>query len=109
VGVGSTGYKIVFVLHLLSVIVGFGTVFLNGVYGAEAKKRKGPGGLAIGEANFHVSDIAEKVIYTVPIWGIALVLMSDKAWKFSQAWVGIALLLYIIGIAIAHAVMIPSS
>ena len=108
-GVGSTGYKIVLVLHITAVIVGFGSVVLNGLYGAEAKKRKGPGGLAIGEANYHVTHIAEYVIYSVPIWGIALVLMSDKTWKFSQAWVGGAFLLYLIAIAISHAVMIPSA
>jgi len=77
VGVGSTAYKIVFMLHILSIIVGFGGVMLNGVYGAEAKKRKGAGGVAIGEANVHVSEIAEKVIMSVPVWGILLVLMSD--------------------------------
>lgn len=108
-GVGSTGYKIVFVLHLLSVIVGFGTVFLNGLYGAQAKKRKGPGGLAIGEANLHVSEIAEKIIYTVPLWGIGLVLMSHKVWKFSQAWIGMAIVLYIVGTTVALTVVIPSA
>ena len=47
-GIGATAYKAVFVLHVLAVIVGFGTVGLNGTRGAEAKKRPGPGGLAIG-------------------------------------------------------------
>ncbi|HEX7165896.1 MAG TPA: DUF2269 family protein [Acidimicrobiales bacterium] len=108
-GVTSTGYKIVFVLHLLSVIVGFGAVALNGLYGAEAKKRKGPGGLAIGEANHAVSDVAEKVVFLVPIFGIGLVLMSDEQWTFGQTWVWLSLLLYVIGVGVAHAVMIPSA
>ena len=54
-GIGSTGYKIVFMLHIISIIVGFGGVVLNGIYGAEAKKRKGPGGTAVGEANLAVT------------------------------------------------------
>jgi uncharacterized membrane protein len=97
------------VVHLLSVVFGFGPMVLNGLYGAQAKKRKGPGGLAIGEANFFVSGVAEKIIYTVPIWGIGLVAMSDSVFKFSQAWIGASLTLYIIAIAIAHIVMIPSA
>jgi uncharacterized membrane protein len=109
VGPGSTGYKILLVVHLLSVVFGFGPMVLNGLYGAQAKKRKGPGGLAIGEANFFVSGVAEKIIYTVPIWGIGLVAMSDGVWKFSQAWIGASLALYIIAIAISHIVMIPSA
>lgn len=108
-GVTSSGYKIVFVLHLLSVIVGFGAVALNGLYGAEAKKRQGPGGLAIGEANHAVSDVAERVVFLVPIFGIGLVLMSDEQWTFGQTWVWLSLVLYVIGVGVAHAVMIPSA
>src|SRR5687768_6681603 len=80
VGRGSTGYDVVLVLHILTVIVGFGTVALNGVRGADAKARPGPGGLAIGESSFRVSNIAEKFIYAVPVLGIGLVFMSDDAW-----------------------------
>jgi uncharacterized membrane protein len=108
VGIGSTGYKIVLVLHLLSVIVGFGTVVLNGIRGAEAKKRPGPGGLAIGESGYRVNKVAEYFIYAVPVFGLGLVGMSDDGWKFSQTWVWLALLLYVIGIAVSHAVLIPS-
>ena len=44
-------------------IVGIGTVMLNGIYGAETKKRPGPGGLAIAQANYRVSMVAENFIY----------------------------------------------
>ena len=107
-GVGSTGYKIVFVLHMLAVIVGFGTVVLNGIRGAEAKKRPGPGGLAIGESGFKVNSIAEYFIYAVPVFGIGLVLMSDGTWGFGQTWVWLTLALYVVGIGVSHAVLIPS-
>ena len=108
-GPGSTGYKIVLVLHILSLIFGFGPFVLNGLYGAQAKKRPGPGGLAIGEASFAVGMVAEKIIYTVPIWGIGLVFMSDDVWSFSQLWVWLSLLLYLTAVGISHAVMIPSA
>ena len=108
-GVGSTAYKIVFMLHILSVIVGFGGVMLNGVYGSEAKKRKGVGGVAIGEANVHVSEIAEKVIMTVPVWGILLVILSDGVWKFSQLWVGLAIVLFLATFAFAMFVQLKNA
>jgi uncharacterized membrane protein len=108
VGVGSTGYDIVFVLHLLAVVVGFGTVMLNGIRGAEAKKRPGPGGLAIGESGHLVNSVAEKFIYAVPLFGIGLVFMSDDVWSFGQTWVWLAIILYVVGIGVSHAVMIPS-
>ena len=107
-GRGSTGYDIVLVLHLLTVIVGFGTVMLNGIRGAEAKKRPGPGGLAIGESGHKVNTIAEYFIYAVPVLGIGLVFMSDDNWEFSQTWVWLSLVLYVIGISVSHAVLIPA-
>jgi hypothetical protein len=109
VGIDTDGYKIVLVLHILCAIVGFGAVMLNAVYGAEVRKRQGAEGLAVLEANMRVSKIGEYFIYAVFILGFALVGMSDKAWKFSQTWVWLAVLLYIVAIAISHAVMQPST
>jgi uncharacterized membrane protein len=108
VGIGSTGYRIVFMLHILSIVIGFGGVMLNGIYGAEAKKRKGPAGAAIGEANLAVTKIAEKVIVTIPLWGIALVLMSDGVWEFTQAWVVIAIVLFVLVMGFATGVQLKN-
>ena len=101
-------YKLLLVCHLMAAIVGFGAVYLNGIYGAESKKRQGPTGLAVLQANKRVSLVAEKVIYTVPVFGILLVLASDKALKFSQTWIWLAFVLFVIGIGVSHGVMIPA-
>ena len=108
-GITSTAYKIVLLLHILCAIVGFGTVILNGLYGREAKRRPGPGGVAISEANLAVSGIAEYFIYAVFIFGLALVGMSDKAWKFDQTWIMLAIVLYIVGIGVSHAIVFPNA
>ena len=100
-------YKTLLVLHILTAIVGLGAVMLNGLYAAQAQKRPGPGGRAVSEANFAVSTIGEYFIYAIPVFGILLVLASDKAWKFSQTWIWLALLVYVIAIGISHAVLIP--
>ena len=108
-GIDTTGYKVVLVLHLVTSIVGFGTIFLDQLRGNEANKRRGPGGLAIGESTFRVSSVAEKFIYAVPILGFGLVGMSDDVWEFSQTWVWSSLVLYLIALAVSHAVTIPSA
>jgi uncharacterized membrane protein len=103
-------YDFVLLLHLIAVVVGFGGVLLNGLYGAQAKKRPGPGGLAIAEANFFVTTkVAEPAIYLVPLLGFALVGLSDSAWSFSQTWVTLSLVLYVIGLANARLVLVPTS
>jgi uncharacterized membrane protein len=108
-GLDGTAYKIVLLLHILCAIIGFGTVFLNGLYGREAKMRPGPGGAAITAANYNVSKIAEYFIYAVFILGFALVGMSDKAWKFDQTWIWLAIVLYIVGIAVSHGILFPAA
>jgi hypothetical protein len=106
-GLNSGIYKFLLVLHILTAIVGIGGVVLNGLYAAQAQKYQGPSGRAVSEANFAVSKIAEYFIYAIPVFGILLVLASDEAIKFSQTWIWLSMLLYIIAIGIAHAVMIP--
>jgi hypothetical protein len=105
--VGDNLYNTLLMLHILAVIIGFGAVFLNGVYAAQIKKAGGAGGLAIAEANHAVTKIGEYIIYTVPVWGILLVLRSDKVWKFDQTWVMAALGIYIVALGVATGLLIP--
>ena len=104
----SGTYKFVLVLHLLSAIVGFGAVFLNAIYGQQARARKGREGLAISEANFLVSEVGTYFIYAVFVFGVLLVLLSSEAWKFEQFWIWGSMGLYIIGLGLSHGVLRPN-
>jgi len=106
-GLNSGIFKALLVLHILSAIVGLGAVMLNGLYAAQAMKRPGPGGRAVSEANESVSNIAEKVIYLVPVFGILLVVASDHAIKFSHTFVWLPLVLFIGALGVSHSVLIP--
>jgi uncharacterized membrane protein len=108
VGIDSGTYKLVLVLHILSAIIGFGAVFLNAIYGQQARARKGREGLAISQANFLVSSIGMYFIYAVFVFGILLVLLSDKSWKFEQFWIWGSIGLYVIGIGLSHGVLLPN-
>lgn len=107
-GVSSTAYQFVLLLHIIAVVVGFGPLFMNPVFGAETRKRKGPEGIAVAEANFNVNKVAEKFVYAVPFLGIALVAMSDGAWQFTQLWVWLSLILYVAALSLSHTVQQPN-
>jgi hypothetical protein len=109
VGINSGIYKLVLVLHILTAIVGFGAVLLNGIYGQQARSRKGTEGLAISQANFLVSKIGMFFIYAVFVFGILLVVLSDKTWSFSDSWIVGAIVLYVLGIGLAHGVAFPNA
>lgn len=107
--IGSGLYNFVLLLHLVAAVIGFGGVLLNGVYGAQAKKRGGVEALAISEANYFVSTrIAEIAIYLVPLFGFGLIGLSDSGWSFSQTWIVLSLVLYVIGLANARVVLVPT-
>jgi len=107
-GVNSGAYDTVMVLHIMCVIVGFGGVFLNGIYGAEAKRRRGSEGLAVFEATERVGKVAEMFILAVPVFGIALILMSHSMWKFSQTWVIAALAIYTAALTLSFGFHLPN-
>jgi uncharacterized membrane protein len=105
----NTGiYKLVLVLHILTAIIGFGAVFLNGIYGQQAKGRRGSEGLAISQSNFLVSKIGEYFIYAVFVFGVLLVVLSDDVWSFSDSWIVAAIVLYVIGLGLSHGLQQPN-
>jgi hypothetical protein len=111
-GIDGGFYKFVLVLHIFCAIVGFGAVFLNGVYGAQMKARMQSGRVAeaigIYEANLLVSKIGEYFIYAVFILGFAVLGLSDSVWKFSQTWVWLSVVIYIVAIGLSHGVLMPA-
>jgi uncharacterized membrane protein len=104
---GSDAYNIVKVLHILCAIVGFGVVTLNGLYGAQAKKRGGSEAAAIGQAVYRVSTVGEYFIYAVFVLGIGLVAMGNNLFDFGQTWVWLSMVLYITGLGLSHGVLRP--
>lgn len=108
-GVDGDLYNVVLVLHILAAIIGFGGMFIAGVYGAEAGKLPGREGLVVAETTLKVTSLVPTMaVYSVPILGILLILMSDDTWKFSEAWVSLSLLLYIALVALAVTVQVPN-
>lgn len=107
-GPDSDAYKVVLVLHLLTAIVGFGGVVVTGYFGAMAAARKGREGAAIGEVVEKGYSFSEWFIYAVPVLGIVLVLLSEDVFTFSQAWVSLSLLLYVVAIGLYHGLHRPT-
>ena len=108
-GSDDTVYGIVLLLHILSAIVGFGGVQLNGLYAQQAQQRPGREGVAINQSVWAVSKVAEIFIYLVFVFGVLLVLMSENDLiSFGDLWISLSILLYLIGIGLSHAILFPS-
>ena len=108
-GVDGDLYQLVLVLHILSVIIGFGGMFIAGFYGNEARLRPGAEGLAVAETTLKVTGrIPTVAVCAVLPLGILLILLSDDTWKFSEAWISLSFLLYFVLMGLATGVQVPT-
>lgn len=108
--VGDDVYNVFYLLHIVSIVAGIGGVVLNGVYAAQVKARTGLAAVAVADANSFVTwKVAEWFIYAIPIFGFALIGLSDDAWDFGQIWIWLSLLLYLVAVGVSHAVMRPAA
>jgi uncharacterized membrane protein len=108
-GIDSTGYRVLFLLHLAAVIVGFGSNFVFSMLGARARSMELPGRYAIN----HVSYKLQNAMTTYPIiaaavFGIALVGSSDDVYKFDQGWVSAAFLMVILILVVVFVLQMPN-
>lgn len=106
-GVDSAAYDVLLVLHILCAIVGFGSLFLGGIYDQQSGAHPGPEGLAIAEVNALVSKIAEYFIYATFVLGVLLVLVGDPVVEFSQTWVWLSTVLFLAVVGMIHGMLKP--
>ncbi len=94
----------VIVLHVLSAVVGFGAIFLTGVYAGLARRRASE---AV-RRYFRSGPIwAARGVYLVPLLGVVLVETSHGVDRFGELWVWVSVLLWVLAAGLAHAVLWP--
>lgn len=103
----NAGYDIVLLAHILAVIASFGVVVVAGAY-ALALSRPGP--MADSVARYYRPGInwAGRVLFAVPVLGLVLMAMSHGDWTFSDAWILIGIVLWVIAASLAEMALWPS-
>jgi uncharacterized membrane protein len=105
----SNQYKLLVTLHIMAVVAGLGSVSLNALYAAKARKVGGTGASAVMHTNYDVGQVAQKVIFTIPLWGLLAIWASDGLWSLRDTWVWLSLTLYSFSVLLALGVMHPGS
>ena len=100
--INDTGYKVVLLLHILSVLVAFSPLFVMPLIA-----RTG-GEATAGAVLTYLQRLATPAVVLAGFFGLALIGMSDKFYKFSQTWVSLALLLWIIQVALFIFAILPA-
>lgn len=104
----GTAYKIVFLLHIATVVAAFSGAMLSARLGAAARQEPAAG-RAIGTmtaqltATMHVPALALSGLF-----GIGLVLLSDDVFEMSQTWISLAFLLWFALLAVMWFLLRPA-
>ncbi len=101
----GTGYRIVLLLHVLTVIVGFAPLWLTPVMIrlTAAGDKAAADGLEVSILRFSLPGIG-----LAGILGFGLAGMSEKYYKMSQAWLSIAAVLWVVLLALLFFVARPA-
>ncbi len=106
---GAGAYKVFLALHLLSVVVGFGPWFLNGLVPARAANVEAGEGRALNHANLQVSTISQYAIYGVIVFGAATLGSAHKhTIDFGDAFIYVSIILWVAIVGVLHGLILPA-
>lgn len=106
--VGSGIYQLLLILHLVTVVVAFSPAIVHALTGTRLLREDE----GASRSFFRVAVGNERTVYLpalvlVGLLGFAMVGMSDDAFKFTDAWVLIAAILWVAIGGIVSAVIVP--
>lgn len=102
----SAAYDLVLLAHVLTALIGLGAIVVAAGC-ALALSRPGPASEPLRRYYRPGINWAGRVLFLVPVFGVALIAMSHGEWSFSDPWVGIGLVLWVLVAAVAELVLWP--
>jgi uncharacterized membrane protein len=103
----DAGYDVVLLAHVLAAAVGLGSVVLAGTY-AWILRRSGPGSEPVRRYYRPGVNWAGRVLFLVPVLGLALMAMSHGDWSFSDGWIVVGLALWAVVAMVAEMALWPA-
>jgi hypothetical protein len=101
-------YDTLVALHVVSAVVGFGSVALSGIYGATASHPARPGAAEEAGRYFRSSGRAEWLVLAVPFLGAAALGLRPSGADFGDTWVIAASIIWLAAAALLLGVVRPA-
>lgn len=103
----DAGYDLLLLAHVLAAAVGLGAVVLAGAY-AWALLRSGPESEPVRRYYRPGVNWAGRVLFLIPVLGLALMALSEGDWSFADGWITIGLALWLVVAVAAEAALWPA-
>ena len=105
----ETGYRIVYFLHIATILVAFAAAFVHPRLGGLAKRLPGD---AASQLNQTIVEGSTKIhfpaLVLVGLFGSAMIPMSEDIYSFSQLWISLAYLVWFAMLGILFFLMLPA-
>jgi heme/copper-type cytochrome/quinol oxidase subunit 2 len=112
IAAGSSGHQGIFdalvALHVVSAVVGFGSVAISGVYGATARHADRAESSEETRRYFQSPGRAEWLIVAVPFFGLAALGFRPEGAHLGQLWVVAGTIVWLVAAALLLVVVRPS-
>ncbi len=105
--VGSGVYNMLLILHILAVVVAFAPAVVHPLVGRRLVGDEGALRRFSGAASNNTRAVHLPALVAVGVLGIGLVGVSDGAYEFSDAWIAISLLLWLVIGGVISALVLP--
>ena len=86
-------YDLVLLAHVLAAVAGFGAVAVAGAC-ALALSRSGPASESLRRYYRPGVNWAGRILFLVPVFGVALIAMGQGDWSYSEGWVAIGIAMW---------------
>lgn len=113
--IGSPGYNIVLILHLMFMVVAFAPAFVWPIMNRlqRAQDAAGGGDSGRGAAGRVVAHVVDPMMHGASLvltgfLGVILVLMSNDVFEFSQTWISIAFVLWFLMLLVFYLGLVPT-
>jgi uncharacterized membrane protein len=103
----DAAYDLVLLGHVLAAVAGLGAVAAAGV-GALALSRSGPASEAVQRYYRPGVNWVGRVLFLVPVLGVALIGMSRGDWSYSDGWITLGLGLWVVAALGAEMALWPA-
>jgi len=103
----DAAYDVVLLAHVLVAVVGLGAVVVAGAY-ALVLRRSGPGPDSVRRYYRPGVNWAGRLLFLIPVLGVALMALSHGDWSFADGWITIGLALWTVVAVVAEMALWPA-
>jgi hypothetical protein len=103
-------YSLTLLAHVACAVIGFGTVVASALQASRLRSID-PGALPSGSVlRYYLPGVnwAGRLLYGVPLFGLALIGQSDRAFSVSDGWILAGLALWLVAAVVGEAMLWPA-